>query len=172
MDYVSMYENYEQVILTNGKSPFGELLNMTGGFPIKWNGLVWKSSEALYQAARFPDYPSIQEDIRQATNGFTCKLVAKSNTSKTRLDWMHIRLYVMDAVLRLKWEQHTIIRLTLEKTCDREIIEHSKRDQFWGARDEGPYGWVGENQLGKLWMMIRGSTRSYLPGQTIDEFFR
>jgi ribA/ribD-fused uncharacterized protein len=170
MGCVSMFDTYVPVVLTNGKSPFGELLNMTGGLPIKWNDKVWKSSEALYQAARFPDHPSIQEDIRQASNGFTCKLVAKSSASKTRPDWMNIRVYVMDVVLRLKWQQHALVRDALKRTEDRDIIEYSKRDQFWGAREDSMAGWVGENQLGKLWMLIRGSTTNYLPGVTLDEF--
>ncbi len=39
----------------------------------------------------------------------------------------------------------------LEKTDNREIVENSPIDDFWGIGPEGN----GENQLGKPWMKIR-----------------
>ena len=76
------------IFIRRGSDPCGELLNMTGGFPIVWNNQVWKSTEALYQAARFPDpgLNHLREDIRHATNGFTAKLIAKKNALLTRED--------------------------------------------------------------------------------------
>lgn len=163
-------------MLTNGKSPFGELLNMTGGFPIEHDNRVWKSSEALYQAARFPDDHDIQEDIRNASNGFTAKLIAKKHAAETRDGWIdkQINVRAMAQVLRLKFDQHEAIRKVLYQTGDLPIVEQSKRDSFWGAKREGDL-LVGQNMLGSLWMILRNVEGAFdstlmLPGASLDAF--
>ena len=171
-----VWRSPDSIILTRGSEPFGELLNMTRGFPINW-GKMWKSSEALYQAARFPDSEQIQEDIRASTNGFTAKLVAKANISHTRDDWDDIRVAVMRQVLEAKYTQHKKIREIIADTGTRDIVEQSKRDGFWGAcQSDVARGWLGLNMLGQLWMDIRSGIpkqdeRIYLPGASLDAFF-
>lgn len=164
------------VIIRKGSDPFGELLNMTRGFPLTWDGRVWKSSEALYQAARFPDNFQLQEEIRNATNGFTAKLVAKAHKSETRAGWDdHINVRAMRQVLGIKYTQHEKIRELIAGTGTRDIIEWSTRDQFWGAKQLNGSVFEGQNILGKLLMDLRtGIPRqghsAYLPGASLDEF--
>ena len=167
----------DSIILTRGRDPFGELLNMTGGFPLEWAGKTWKSSEALYQAARFPDDESIQEEIRGANNGFTAKLIAKAHHVETRSDWETggVRLSAMIQVCTLKMEQHQRVRLALALTEHKPIVERSKRDQFWGTKPQEDGTLVGDNMLGKIWMNLRfGRLMEYdktLPGNIISDFF-
>lgn len=42
---------------------FGGLSNMAGGYPLVINGITVFSSEALYQACRFPHQPEWQREI-------------------------------------------------------------------------------------------------------------
>lgn len=58
----------------------------------------------------------------------------------------------MKEILILKINQHPYVKKKLLQTGTRQIIESSWRDDFWGwgeCKD-------GQNNLGKLWMQIRG----------------
>ena len=54
--------------------------------------------------------------------------------------------------------KHWPIRRKLLATGDRELIEDSWRDDFWGW---GPNR-DGQNMLGKLWMEIRSELRALI----------
>ena len=57
----------------------------------------------------------------------------------------------MKDVLREKVLQHPYVKKKLLESGDKELVEDSWRDGFWGW---GPNK-DGENHLGKLWMEIR-----------------
>ncbi len=60
---VRTYNRNESVVFSKTHEPFGGLSNMAGGFPLKVNGLRILTSEALYQACRFPHKPDVQRLI-------------------------------------------------------------------------------------------------------------
>jgi ribA/ribD-fused uncharacterized protein len=65
---------------------------------------------------------------------------------------------IMRNILRAKVVQHEYVRRKLLATGNRELIEDSWRDDFWGwglNRD-------GQNMLGRLWMEIRADLRKFL----------
>ncbi len=62
----------------------------------------------------------------------------------------------MLSILRVKAEQHEYVRRKLLETGDRQLVEGSWRDDFWGI---GPNK-DGQNMLGKLWMGIRSELRA------------
>ena len=62
----------------------------------------------------------------------------------------------MKSILRAKADQHEYVRRKLLATGDRELIEDSWRDDFWGW---GPNR-DGKNMLGKLWMEVRDELRA------------
>ena len=72
---------------------------------------------------------------------------------KKRLDWNQIKDGVMDRALRAKFTQSRKLRDLLKSTGNRELIENSPHDAYWGV---GPQG-NGENKLGKALMRLRGS---------------
>jgi len=160
-DTTSTYASSVSCVFRKGTDEWGAFGNMTGGYPLYHNGVLWKSSEALYQASRFPDHPDIQEAIRQATNGFTAKLIAKSKIHHTRSDWLDINIPCMVAVLYCKLNSNPQLWTLLEKTNDRDVVEHSgKGDTFWGTKlvDDLPDNvklYRGQNVLGKCWMYVR-----------------
>jgi ribA/ribD-fused uncharacterized protein len=62
-----------------------------------------------------------------------------------------LRLGVMEEIIRAKLSQHPHIKKKLLQTGDKEIIENSKDDYFWGwGADQS-----GLNHHGKIWMKLR-----------------
>lgn len=150
------YSFADSVVFYRSKDKWGAFGNMAGGYPITCSTGIWKSSEALYQAARFPDHPEIQEAIRNATNGFTAKLVAKSKAHYTRDDWLDVRVECMLGALNAKIASNPRLWDLLAATGDRPIVERSKYDQYWGTVvDPNGLTLTGRNILGHCWMHIR-----------------
>ena len=140
---------------TNEK--FGGLSNMAGGYPIVVNDTYIRTSEALYQAMRFPDYPEIQKEIIEQKSPMTAKMVAKKyRVEKTRADWDAKRVAVMKWCLRVKLVQNLdTFGTLLLKTGNKSIVEESRKDQFWGAIRMDNTIFEGTNALGRLLMELR-----------------
>ena len=157
MDNFRTYRTDECVSFRKTNEEFGGLSNMAGGYPIVVNGINIRTSEALYQAMRFPDYPEIQKEIIEQKSPMTAKMVAKKyRASKTRSDWDQKRIAIMKWSIRVKLIQNkdTFGKLLLQ-TKDLPIVEMSHKDQFWGAKllHEGVF--EGTNALGRLLMELR-----------------
>lgn len=139
--------------------PFGWLGNMAP-FPVVWEGVTWKTTEALFQALRFED-PEIREKIRQEKSPFSAKLVAKSHKEKMIIEPLS-RKDVQNMILcvRLKLEQYPELREELKKTGEAVLFEDvsSRKTRgsslFWGAHlQEGQL--IGKNILARIWMKAR-----------------
>ena len=140
------------------KDLYGGLSNMASGFPLMVNGVQILSSEALYQACRFPDHFSVQEKIINERSPMTAKMVSKPFRVHTRDEWDNTRIKIMRWCLRVKLAQNfTEFGKLLETTQDKPIVEDSRKDDFWGAiRDkENPNILHGVNALGRLLMELR-----------------
>jgi len=136
---------------------YGGLSNMAGGFPLLVNGTTVWSSEALYQACRFPLRPDIQKIVLAERSAMTAKMKSKKYRQEhTRLDWEGIKVKLMRWCLRVKlaqnWERFGEI---LHSTGDRPIVEESRKDDFWGAKRSEDGKLVGRNVLGRLLMELR-----------------
>ena len=153
---IRTYRVAECVSFRNTKEKFGGLSNMAGGFPLRVNGILIPSAEALYQACRFPHQPDIQKLIIEQKSPMTAKMVSKPHRGKTRSDWMQIRVRIMRWVLRVKLAMHwpEFCDLLLA-TGDQPIVEDSQRDNFWGAKKQDDGTLVGMNVLGRLLMELR-----------------
>lgn len=57
----------------------------------------------------------------------------------------------MEEILRAKLAQHPRIQEKLLETKNKQIIENSPYDDFWGIGPENN----GQNHLGKVWMKLR-----------------
>ena len=68
---------------------------------------------------------------------------------------VHIAVLIMRNILFAKAKQHEYVRRKLLETGDRELVEDSWRDDYWGW---GPNR-DGQNILGNLWMKIRAELR-------------
>lgn len=150
------YRRKECVVVFKTHNRFGGLSNMASGFPLTINGITILTSEALYQACRFPHLPNVQRIIIGQRSPMTAKMKSKPYRSQTRADWDAVRVQIMEWCLRVKLAQHgdTFGRLLLS-TEDKPIVEESRKDDFWGAKAQDFATLVGANVLGQLLMNLR-----------------
>lgn len=152
---IRRYHKNECVTFKSTKRDFGSLSNMAPGYPIKLNGEYIKSSELLYQALRFPEYPEIQKQLIQINSPITAKQFGRKHLSKTRTDWNAYRFSIMRFCIALKLQNNfKKFSSDLISTQGKSIVEFSDTDKVWGATKEGEY-YVGTNALGRLLMELR-----------------
>ncbi|MCP5236574.1 MAG: NADAR family protein [Zoogloeaceae bacterium] len=152
------YVRGEVVVVYKTKEDFGGLSNMASGFPLQINGVRILTTEALYQACRFPHMPEVQREIIGQHSPMTAKMKSKPHRKDSRSDWDAVRYKVMRWCLRVKLAQNyeEFGRLLLA-TRDRPIVEQSRKDDYWGAKlaDETGDTLIGQNVLGRLLMELR-----------------
>lgn len=150
---IKEYNINEVVYFQKTREEYGELSNFALGFPIIINGNSFETSEALYQACKFPDNPEVQLDIVRADGPYEVKKIAKSKSYLIRGDWDFIKDYVMVWVCGLKvFQNSAIFNPLINNTSGREFVEISKFDDYWGAvlRKED-LRYVGRNVLGNIY---------------------
>lgn len=153
-----IYNVTESCIFRKTKELYGGLSNMASGFPLKVNGVHILTSEAIYQACRFPHLIDVQEKIIKERSPMSAKMVGKPFRSNSRVDWDDTRIKIMRWCLRVKLAQNFIeFGKLLESTFDKTIVEDSSKDDFWGAiRDKQDENILrGTNALGRLLMELR-----------------
>ena len=155
-DQLRSYRVEQAAWFRSTKRKFGGLSNMASGFPLEVNGIRILTSEALYQACRFPHRPDLQRLIIQQRSPMTAKMKSKRHRPDTRPDWSKSRVGVMRWCLRVKlaqnWETFSLLLLS---TGYRPIVEESSKDDFWGAKRGDDETLVGMNVLGRLLMELR-----------------
>jgi ribA/ribD-fused uncharacterized protein len=140
---------------------------MCGRVRLMWRGVDFDTSEHAYHWAKFvpggrhtPIEDVLCSDMKLANarvaivtahSAHDAFKFAETNKHLVRKDWPDIRVDVMHDILRAKAEQHEYVRRKLLETGDRELVEDSWRDSFWGW---GPKK-NGKNMLGRLWMEVR-----------------
>lgn len=142
-------------VFSETKGRFGGLSNMAPDFAMEVNGVRIRTVEALYQACRFPHLPNVQQAIVAEPSPMMAKRISRKHRSESRSDWKEVQIPVMRWCLRVKLA-HSVERFgaLLRSTGDREIVERSTKDSFWGAKEaEGRL--VGRNRLGLLLMELR-----------------
>jgi len=129
---------------------------MATGYDITVGNIKVRTSEALYQACRFPSSVDVQRMIIEQKSPMTAKMKGKPFRSQTRPDWATVRVTIMRWCLRSK------LACNLQKfgnlllsTGDKPIVEDSHRDRFWGAVSQDDGSLIGENVLGRLLMELR-----------------
>lgn len=155
------YISSECIVFHKTKELFGGLSNMAAGYYLKINGTRILTSEALYQACRFPHRPDIQRLIIQQASPMTAKMKSKPHRNDSRQDWNAVRIRIMRWCLRVKLAQNwTEFGRLLRATGDHSIVEYSKKDDFWGAKVIDEQTLVGSNVLGRLLMELREDLKS------------
>ena len=163
------YGRAESAVFHKTKDEHGGLSNMAGGFPLVVNDIRIRTSEALYQACRFPHHSEIQNKIIEAKSPMTAKMKSKPyRRDFCRRDWNSVQVKVMRWCLQVKLAQNwdKFSRLLLE-TDDRPIVEYSRRDDFWGAKPIDDHILFGLNTLGRLLVELRERVKWEAP-QTLQ----
>ncbi len=151
-----IYSIDQCIVFAKTNEPFGGLSNMAPGYPLFVNDNIIPSSEALYQAMRYPLFPSIQHEIISQGSPMTAKMISRKHNGFTRQDWEDVKIKVMRWVLEIKLSQHwEKFSNLLDSTGDKPIVEYSAKDKIWGATKINANQLKGVNALGRLLMELR-----------------
>lgn len=142
------------------------VLSNFSAFSLTWYGHRFDTVEHAYHWMKFPTEGSPDAETLAARQRLLWKLadapsaheafkLAQDHRDLRRPDWDDVKADIMRLLLRAKVEQHEYVRRKLLATGDRELVENSWRDDFWGW---GPNR-TGQNMLGKLWMEVRAELR-------------
>lgn len=167
----------ELAIFKKTHEQWGGYSNMASGYPLIINDIQIRSSEALYQALKYTNYPEIQLKILEQTSPMTAKMVAKPFKELIRPDFEIIKIRIMKwcvyAKLLCNYDKFSHLLLESE---NKMIVEESRRDNFWGAKRTQDNKLIGINVLGRILMEARENLKKetvqdyLLPFQTIDDF--
>ena len=148
---------------------WGEFSNMAA-FPLNVAGVQVLTSEALYQALRYPHRPDIQRTILEQKSPMAAKMKSKPyRKDTTHTDFINNQLQIMEWCVRLKVAQHYYKFVRLLRSANN-VVEISHKDQFWGAvpTKQDPNILIGENQLGKIWDKIIQEFRNGRDIKTVE----
>ena len=142
------------------KASWGQLSNFCPlAVPIAAGPWLFATSEAAYQACKFPAHPDVQQRIAEAPTAKDAATIGRTPGLGIDPGWNAQRVDVMRWVLRMKREANAAeIGAVLAKTGERPIVEVSTRDPWWGARPLADR-YEGNNVLGRLWMELRQQLR-------------
>lgn len=138
------------------------VLSNFSAFTLEWEGLRFDTLEAAYHWEKFRAYSfvpartEVQEAIRLAPSAHEAFKIAQEQAFRRVPDWDRVKVDTMKCLLMAKVYQHEYVRRKLLATGERELVENSWRDDFWGW---GPNR-DGQNMLGKLWMEVRAEIRA------------
>lgn len=135
------------------------VLSNFSAFTLNWRNWRFDTSEAAYHYEKFIGGGARADVIARcilcASSAHEAFKIAEYNKALRRPDWDDVKVGIMRDILRAKAAQHEYVRRKLLATGDRELVEDSWRDDFWGW---GPNR-DGQNMLGKLWMEVRHELR-------------
>ena len=107
---------------------------------LDWKGYVWMTSEHAYHSEKFDD-PKLMEQLKKTRSAHDAMKLTYANKESYRKDWDEVKLKIMKDILRAKVEQHPYVKKKLLDSGDKELIEDSWRDSYWGC---------GPNKDGKI----------------------
>jgi N-glycosidase YbiA len=145
----------QKIMFYSAKDEWGCFSNFSQ-HAVEWQGELYPTSEHAFQAAKFPSDAQHQKAIREARTAAKSKQLGGSRAHSLRRDWEKAKDGIMEAILICKFEQHQDLRDVLLSTGDRKLVEHTKRDRYWGDGGDGN----GRNQLGKCLMNVRSHFRN------------
>ena len=150
-----IYSISDSIVFKKTKEAFGGLSNLAGGYSVYVNDVIIPTSEHLYQACRFPEYPELQWDIINEKSPMRAKWIGRANIKLTRPDWEQVQFKVMQWAIEVKLSQNwdTFSTLLLS-TGNKNIVELTHTPKIWGAVRKGEY-LEGINALGRLLMHVR-----------------
>ena len=145
----------------NRDDPYYEFTNFYSA-PIEIDRKTWPTTEHYFQAQKFVGTP-YEEQIRhfpRPRQAFDFTRDPKVSRWR-RNDWESIKEHVMYKALLAKFTQHDYLRKMLLETKERDLIEHSPYDSYWGDGGDGS----GKNRLGELLMQLRRKLQSGQKGK-------
>ncbi len=118
------------------------------------DGKWWPTSEHYFQAQKFAGTP-YEEKIRLIKSPKDAATMGRDRRLPLRQDWELVKDEVMRKAVLQKFKSHHDIRAILLSTGNREIVENSPVDYYWGCGADGS----GKNMLGQILMEVREELR-------------
>ena len=142
------------------------VLSNFSAFQVEFEGVVFPTSEHAYHFQRFKEHGWINTpgqvtrqmiawDVHRARSAHDAFKIAQEKKEYQRADWDEVKVSIMEKILIAKAQQHEYVMRKLLATGDRELVEDSWRDSFWGWGGDKQ----GRNELGKCWMRVRDQFR-------------
>lgn len=113
--------------------------------PVQYNGLLFRSSEAAFQAQKCP------ERANEFLNLSPDEAKRMGRKINIRSDWESVKDIVMYEIVLAKFSQNEALKKKLIDTGDAFLAE----ENWWGDKYWGTVNGVGRNQLGKTLMKVR-----------------
>jgi ribA/ribD-fused uncharacterized protein len=150
------YRRADSVTFRKTAEQWGGFSNMAAGFPLVVNDIAIRTSEALYQACRFPHRPDVQHEIIAQASPLVAKMKSRKYLRDSRPGFVALRVPIMWWTLRIKLACNSAaFAPLLLGASGRVIVEESRRDAFWGAVPDKEGILVGSNILGRLLGLLR-----------------
>ncbi|MBV9926139.1 MAG: NADAR family protein [Acidobacteria bacterium] len=131
-------------------------------YPIEVDGKVWPTSEHYFQAQKFAG-TKFEEEIRLIKSPMIAARAGRDRSKPLRADWERVKDEVMRRAVRAKFTQHAELREILLATGDATLVEHTRRDSYWGDGGDGR----GRNMLGQILADVREELRK--GGEILEE---
>ncbi len=119
-------------------------------YPILLRGRTWPTSEHYFQAQKFAGTEH-EEAIRLARSPMMAARMGRARSRPLRPYWENVKDAIMREAVRAKFTQHAELRSVLLSTGEAVLIEHTRRDHYWGNGGDGS----GQNWLGRILMEVR-----------------
>lgn len=128
------------------------VLSNFSAFSIMWKGYRFDTAEHVYHWEKFAESePGLAGDIYSCKSAHDAFKLAQQAKDLRRQDWDGVKDEIMYHILVAKIARHPYVKKKLLNTGDRQLIEDSWRDDYWGWGSNGN----GKNMLGNIWMRIR-----------------
>lgn len=132
-------------------------LSNFSSFAVYFGGRRFQTSEHAYQAQKFAKGSAIHHDVAEAMSAHEAMTLARQYKTAMLPAWDDVKRAIMKDIVAAKLSQHKYIQRKLRETGNRELIEVSPIDAYWGW---GPNK-TGRNELGKIWMELRSEGSAF-----------
>jgi len=143
------------------EGPYGCFSNFSP-HGICMKGQDWQTVEHYYQAQKFVGSAdeSLVAVIRDVPTPQAAAQLGRDPNHCVRPDWEAVKIPIMREAVTIKFLTHADIQAILLATGERQIVEDSPTDYYWGCGCDK----TGQNHLGKILMSVRREISQSLAG--------
>lgn len=167
----SHHDQSNTIFFYEKHEPYYEFTNFYES-PIVLKNTRWPTSEHFFQSQKFASndkYLTLHEENvrRLPTPRDAFEYVRKNSWFVGSQEWEKKKNDVMYRAVKAKFTQNANLTILLLGTGDKQLVEHTSNDKYWGDGGDG----TGLNQLGKILMKVRSEIRQEYGGTRHQPIF-